>query len=106
VSGVFNLPVVVRIEPEPLPDNIAARDIVRAAYLGDERITNKQLRAALGALNYELPKRGTTGSVGINHGFAAGLERANKQRLEREANVNGSSIIDGTAQRIDADAND
>jgi hypothetical protein len=81
-------------EPEPLAEDITSLDVVKAAYLGDIRITNKQLRAAIAALPFEYPKLSVSANVGPNVGFAKALERALK--IARGEPL----IIDGTAERV------
>jgi hypothetical protein len=62
-----------------LPADLTSLDIVRAAYLGDDRITNKQLRAAIAALPHEHPKFAVISQPGSGRDFAAQLEAARKR---------------------------
>jgi hypothetical protein len=39
-------------DEDPVSSRPTSLDVVRAAYLGDTRITNKQLRAAIAALPF------------------------------------------------------
>jgi hypothetical protein len=68
-------------EPEVLLENIGALPLLQMAYRGQVQLTPQQMRAAIEALPFEVPKLGVTANVTVDGSFAERLERA----LERSA---------------------
>jgi hypothetical protein len=74
---------LVEDERVVLPDNITALPLLQMAYRGQVQLTPQQMRAAIEALPFEVPKLGVTANVMVDGSFAERLERA----LERSQSL-------------------
>ena len=65
-------------QQEPiLPDNITALPLLQMAYRGQVQLTPQQMRAAIEALPFEVPKLSASAITTMDEkSFAAALERA------------------------------
>lgn len=59
-----------------LPDGITALPLLQMAYRGQVQLTPQQMRAAIEALPFEVPKLSASANVHYDGTFAAQLERA------------------------------
>ena len=62
-------------EPEVLLENIGL-PLLQMAYRGQVQLTPQQMRAAIEALPFEVPKLGVMANVTVDGSFAERLERA------------------------------
>jgi hypothetical protein len=80
-----------RLEEERvvLPDNITALPLLQMAYRGQVQLTPQQMRAAIEALPFEVPKLSATAHTMMDEkSFAAQLERA-IERSKQPPQLNG-----------------
>lgn len=84
--------VLSRIEQQKveLPDNIGALPLLQMAYRGQVQLTPQQMRAAIEALPFEVPKLSAAAITTMDEkSFAAALERA-IERSKSPPRLNGS----------------
>jgi hypothetical protein len=80
---------VVEEELQRLPDNITALPLLQMAYRGQVQLTPQQMRAAIEALPFEVPKLSATAIASMDEkSFAAALDRA-IERSKSPPQLNG-----------------
>jgi hypothetical protein len=79
-----------------LPDNITALPLLQMAYRGQVQLTPQQMRAAIGALPFEVPKLSAAAITTMDEkSFAAALDRA----IERSKSP---PMLNGPVQELPA----
>jgi len=74
---VVGLNVRIIKEPEMVPEGIMALPLLQMAYRGKVQLTPQQMRAAIEALPFEVPKLSAAAITSMDEkSFAAALERA------------------------------
>ena len=74
---VVDLNVRIIKEPEVIAEDIMALPLLQMAYRGQVQLTPQQMRAAIEALPFEVPKLSATAIASMDEkSFAAALERA------------------------------
>jgi hypothetical protein len=77
-----------KVEPD-LPEGITALPLLQMAYRGQVQLTPQQMRAAIEALPFEVPKLSATAIASMDQrSFAAALERA-IERSKQPPQLNG-----------------
>jgi hypothetical protein len=80
---------VVEEEQSTLPDNITALPLLQMAYRGQVQLTPQQMRAAIEALPFEVPKLSAAAITTMDEkSFAAALDRA-IERSQGPVRLNG-----------------
>jgi hypothetical protein len=76
VDEVLNRIEQQKVEPD-LPEGIMALPLLQMAYRGQAKLTPQQMRAAIEALPFEVPKLSATAITSMDErSFAAALDRA------------------------------
>jgi hypothetical protein len=85
---------VVEGELQRLPEGITALPLLQMAYRGQVQLTPQQMRAAIGALPFEVPKLSATAITSMDEkSFAAQLDRA-IERSKQVPMLNGPKTIE------------
>jgi hypothetical protein len=77
-----------------LPENITALPLLQMAYRGQVQLTPQQMRAAIEALPFEVPKLGVTANVTVDGSFAERLERALERSSSPVPRLNGPKTVE------------
>jgi hypothetical protein len=93
VDEVLNRIEQQKVEPD-LPEGITALPLLQLAYRGKVELTPQQMRAAIEALPFEVPKLSATAITSMDErSFAAQLERA----IERSK---GPPLLNGPVEPL------
>jgi hypothetical protein len=90
---------LVALRDQGLIADVNSLGLLKATYLGLIDPSGKELRAALGAVQFESPKLGVSVNVNMGDSFAARLDAA----IQRS---NGKKVEGSTAGVIEHDANE
>jgi hypothetical protein len=86
-----NLKVPEEPERLALPENITALPLLQMAYRGQVQLTPQQMRAAIEALPFEVPKLSASAITTMDEkSFAAALERCIERSKQPVPRLNGA----------------
>ena len=89
VDEVLNRIEQQKVEPD-LPEGITALPLLQMAYRGQVQLTPQQMRAAIEALPFEVPKLSATAIASMDEkSFAAALDRAIERSKSPPPLLNG-----------------
>jgi hypothetical protein len=77
MDGLVDLSVVTKTEEAELPEGIGALALLQLVYRGEVELSAQQMRAAIEALPFEVPKLTAVATAELNgNSFAELLDRA------------------------------